>query len=87
MFLLQQADAEFGENILTIIAVANLLMPLIFGFALWKLSQVFVLKIEMIEYRKNQDNAIDEIRSELKGIDNNVIELLQRTAGLRWDRS
>lgn len=77
------ANNENLQTIVLILSVANVLCPLVFGFFMWRASQVFVSKMQFEELRKVMSDAQVEAREWRKIIDADILELLQRTADRR----
>lgn len=74
---------ESLQQIVLILSVANVLCPLVFGFFMWRASQVFVSKMQFDELRKVMVDSQMESREWRKAVDLEIIELLQRTSDRR----
>ena len=71
------------QQIVLVLSVANVLCPLVFGFFMWKMSQVFVTKTQFIDLKSEIASANTANRDWQRRIDEDVLELLQRTADRR----
>lgn len=71
------------DTVTVILAIAAAVFPILFGFLLWKLSQIFVTDREFREYKSQIANERIELQLKLTQIDKNLIELLERTADRR----
>lgn len=60
------------QQIVLILSVANVIIPLVFGFLMWKMSQYFVSKHEL-----------ENVFKRLELIEDRITDLLQRTADKR----
>lgn len=80
----EQANVAIGV-VSVILAAGSILSPLIFGFVLWKMSQIFVSKEEFGSFKMAVDKKDEDTKKTMENINNNMIELLQRTAHLRQD--
>ena len=69
--------------VISVLAVGSVIGPVIFGFVLWKMSQVFVTqeRFAVLEKRIELERVDTNVR--LKEIDAKLVELLQRTAEKR----
>ncbi len=73
-------------NLITLIlSIGSVISPILFGYLIWKMSQIFVSKEEFTNYKQSVAKEQDVINERLKKIEENTIELLQRTANLRKD--
>lgn len=68
------------ELVTTILAVGSVVAPIVFGFVLWKMSQIFVTAREFQEYKATQEQRRQEMVRGIEEIRQNTILLLQRTA-------
>lgn len=66
-----------------ILAVGSVLSPLVFGYVMWRMSQIFVSKSEFNELKLDIERRESEINNSLTRINDNITELLQRTARFR----
>ena len=66
-----------------ILSIGSVVSPVLFGFILWKMSQVFVSKTEFNEYKSGNTRELEKIEESLGDIARSTQELLQRTAGQR----
>lgn len=80
----EQANVAIGV-VSVILAAGSILSPLIFGFVLWKMSQIFVSKQEFGDFKKQIEDKDDDTKDTMDRINENMLELLQRTAHLRKD--
>lgn len=71
-----------GNSVLVVLSVGGMFSPVLFGYTLWKMSQVFVSRLEFGEYKKMADERRGEINTQLSTIQLNVIELLRRSAAM-----
>lgn len=71
------------ESVTQILAIGSILSPVIFGFVLWKISQIFVSKTEFSDFKRGIEAEKKETKENMKQVNDNLIELLQRTAHLR----
>ena len=62
--------------ITALLSIAVVVMPVVFGFVLWKLSQIFASKEELIAFSLRTEHQLEAMRKD-------VVELLQRTADQR----
>lgn len=69
--------------VMSVLAVGSVLGPVIFGFVLWKMSQVFVTQERFSVLEKKIELERSETNVRLKEIDAKLVELLQRTAERR----
>lgn len=60
--------------ITTVLAVASAVMPILFGFVLWKFSQVFVTKEYFDEFRDQTYDDRKEIKERLTHIERLLTE-------------
>lgn len=81
--------AEVNDQIPNIMSMVTILLsfgtivtPVIFGFAMWKMTQVFVTKEQFNDYKVQSERERHEMYRQLERIEMNVSELLQRTARL-----
>lgn len=90
---MQQHDA----SITVILAIGAAVWPVIFGFALWQLSKVFVSKEsfttyvnswekEFHEYKSTAENDRRDMRMQIANVGEDVKILLQRTAKFNHDK-
>lgn len=70
-----------------LLSVGTIVTPVIFGFAMWKMTQVFVTKEQFTEYKAQAERERHEMYRQLERIENNITELLQRTARLMRDNN
>lgn len=73
-------------SITVILAIAAALWPVIFGAALWKLSQVFVSKEKFDTYTTTAENERHEMKTQISSIGEDIKLLLQRTAALNHEK-
>ena len=76
-------DTTTMNFVMAILAVGSAAAPIIFGFALWRMSQVFVSKESFDEFKRITHDERQDLRRRLDAIEHNTLELLQRTAKLR----
>ena len=74
------------KTISVVLAIGSVLSPILFGFILWKVSQVFVSKTSFEEYKAQTSRDFGRIEVSLNEITHSTTELLQRTAMLRKDQ-
>lgn len=74
---------ELLQVIAIILSVGATISPIIFGYMFWRMSQVFVSKAELKDLEKDFEEKHTENKEWMKSLNNNVIELLQRTAHLK----
>lgn len=72
-----------NESITLVLAIAALLGPIVFGFAVWKMSQIFVSKEKFTDYSTVAERDRANMQSQLSQIGNKVDMLLDRTARLQ----
>ena len=75
-----QNPQDYVPVVTTVLAIGTALGPVMFGFTLWKMSQIFVTKSQFDEYKSQAHEERIEMRNRLLAIENNTSELLQRTA-------
>jgi hypothetical protein len=75
-------DKAWGV-ITVILSIGTIIAPVIFGFAMWKMTRVFVTKETFIDYKEHAEKEREKMQKSLDKIDSNVSELLQRTATRR----
>lgn len=73
-------------SITVILAIAAALWPVIFGAALWKLSQVFVSKEKFDTYAATAENERHDMKAQMSEMSKDVKLLLQRTAAFNHDK-
>ncbi len=78
--MIEQSTMNF---VLSMLAVATAVSPIIFGFALWKMSQHFVTKEQFQDWKIQTEIERADLRGRLAQIEKNTLELLQRTASHR----
>lgn len=71
------------EAVTIILAIGSVASPIIYGYVLWKMSEVFVSKTEFQDFKTTVEKKENATGETLKEINKNMIELLQRTAHLR----
>ncbi len=69
--------------VLRILSIGAILGPVLAGCALWGISRVFVSRENFEEWKKRTESERGEMKVKITQIDDNVIELLQRTANNR----
>lgn len=73
---------DLGQ-ITTILSIGTIVSPIIFGFAMWKMTRFFVSKEEFNTYKDQASNDRSEARRQLERIADNVNRLLQSVARLQ----
>lgn len=61
----------------TILAIGSAIGPILFGFAFWKMEQVFVSKTQFEDFKRERENSMQEINRRLIRIEDNIIALMQ----------
>jgi biopolymer transport protein ExbB/TolQ len=74
---------EWMPAVTLVLSLAALIGPLVFGFAVWKMSQIFVSKESFEDFKHSSTNERGELRKQLQELSRDMIELLERTAHLR----
>lgn len=64
--------------ITTILAIANGVIPVLFGFVLWQLSRVFITRTEFDNYKKTAETDRYEIKASIRQMEQDVKEILGR---------
>ena len=75
-------EAATWSTVLIILSIGAIVSPVIFGFSLWKMSQIFVTRESFNAFRDRANSERKEIETKLDRLEGHVLELLQRTA--RW---
>lgn len=74
------------DFVMTILAIGTTIAPIIFGFALWKMSQVFVSKEQFNDWKEQSElergdvrKRLTEIETAMRDVRENTVKLLERT--------
>ena len=62
----------------TVLAIGAAFGPIMFGFAAYKMSQVFVSKAQFEEFKKDRTADMEDTKGRLVRIEQDVKELLSR---------
>lgn len=82
------ADTTSSLNaVVIILSIGSIVCPILFGYIIWKMSQIFVTKDEFQTYKVTMEKENATYNQKLENIDNNILELLQRTAHLRGKKT
>ena len=73
-------NQEYMQVVTTVLAVGSVIAPILFGFVLWKMSTVFVSRESFEDFKRTRTQEQLEVREKLGNIENDIRELLQRTA-------
>jgi hypothetical protein len=76
-------DNSILNVVVVILSISAAVLPILFGYVVFRMSQVFVSKSEFLAYQQTLDKDNISLRKQIDEIDRNTIELLQRTAHLR----
>lgn len=68
------------ELVTVILSLGSVVVPVLFGYVLWRMSQVFVTKPEFIVFQKSLSDQKMAIDHRLESMEADLKELLQRTA-------
>ena len=77
-----ESDNATLKFVLAILAIGTATGPIIFGFALWRMAQVFVTKEQFLEFKTQSHQEREELKRKVEHIDSCMVILLQRTAHL-----
>jgi hypothetical protein len=69
-----------------ILAISSGVLPILFGYVVFRMSQIFVTKGEFQSYQATVEREYNDLRVKLDEINDNTIELLQRTASMRHEK-
>ena len=69
-----------------ILAVSSGVLPVVFGYVVFRMSQIFVSKNEFGSYQVQAEKEYNDIRKRVDEVNSNTLELLQRTAHLRHEK-
>lgn len=84
VYFMDSNQASVAINAVSLIlAVGSVVSPIIFGFVLWKMSQIFVSKQEFNDFKQAVNLKDADTKGTMEKINDNMVELLQRTAHLR----
>lgn len=64
--------------ITTVLAIASALGPVVFGFAIFKMSQIFVSRSQFDEFKKDRQHDMEEMKERLTEMEKDIKELLRR---------
>jgi hypothetical protein len=73
-----------------VLSLGSLVFPVLFGFVVWKMSQIFATKVELADHKQAMeelkhrlaDNE-EKLSRQLDHINTQLVELLQRTSSMR----
>ena len=74
-------DPRVLQTIMVILAIVNLIIPVVFYVLAYKLGRIFVTKEEF----DRRMAEFETLNARLDRIDNHMLTVLQRTAHLRLD--
>ena len=66
-----------------ILSVGSTILLIVFGYVVFRMSQIFVTKTELQAYQSVLEKDHSSLRKDVEEINRNTLELLQRTAHLR----
>ena len=66
------------NNIATILAIGTLVMPIVFGYVLYKMSQVFVSKDEWNAWKEDVTTKENDIKRSIEKLSDKLDRLLER---------
>lgn len=70
------------NTITLILAIATVVSPVVFGYALWQMSKIFVSRDSFAEYKLHAESERTEMKDRLTEIENNTGELAKGVATL-----
>lgn len=70
------------QQVTLILSVSSAVMPIIFGFIVWKLTKVFVTKEEFKDFKEHAEHERGEIKAQLKDITTSTNSMLKDVATL-----
>ena len=71
----QPQSSDVLQTVTTILAIGSVLCPIIFGFALWKLAQIFATKKEFMELKAD----LEALTSNSQRLAVDIATLMERT--------
>ena len=66
-----------------ILSISTAVLPILFGYVVYRMSQIFITKSEFLAYQQNFEKDANALKEEIDEIKRNTLELLQRTAHMR----
>lgn len=69
-----------------ILAISSGVLPIVFGYVVYRMSQIFVTKSEFVAYQVTAEREYENLNKKMEQVNDNTIELLQRTAHLRHEK-
>lgn len=66
------------SGISTILAIGTIVMPIVFGFGLWKMSQIFVSKEDFLDFKGQQLLKENDIKKSIEKLSDKIDRLLER---------
>jgi hypothetical protein len=70
--------APWTQVVLVIMSVGAVISPILFGYTLWKMSQVFLSKEVFDDFKKVAEAQRHVINGQLQSIQSSMIELLRK---------
>lgn len=71
-------QSEWIPVVMVVLSVSTIVVPIMFGFTLWKLSSIFVTKEQFMDFKANAEERREEMIRRLDNIDHNILELLRK---------
>lgn len=65
-------------SVSTILSIGTIIMPIVFGFAMWKMSQIFVSKEDFMEFKSQQLLKENDIKKSIEKLSDKIDRLLER---------
>lgn len=71
-------STNYMPMITTVLAIASAIGPVIFGFAIFKMSQIFVSRSQFDDFKKDRQMDMDELKNRFSNMEDDIKELLRR---------
>lgn len=65
-------------SVSTILSIGTIIMPIVFGFGMWKMSQIFVSKEDFLDFKSQQLLKENDIKKSIEKLSDKIDRLLER---------
>lgn len=66
------------SSVSTILSIGTIIMPIVFGFGMWKMSQIFVTKEDFVDWKSQQLLKETDIKKSIEKLGDKIDRLLER---------